>query len=94
MADVDIDLFGNDNKTDSHPDDGENIPLTPGGEMGGGSSWKPEQEQETSFREGKTQEKRLTESYIDRLYKELSKHYSRTSDATHYDNFRHEGKQL
>ena len=28
------------------------------------------------------------------MYKELSKHYSRTSDATHYDNFRREGRQL
>ena len=28
------------------------------------------------------------------MYKELSKHYSQTSNATHYDNFRHEGRQL
>ena len=28
------------------------------------------------------------------MYKELSKHYSRTSDATHYDNFRREGRWL
>ena len=41
MADVDIDPFGDHDKTDSHPDEGENIPLTPGGEMGGGSSWEP-----------------------------------------------------
>ena len=49
----------------------------------GGSTWEREREQETS---GKTQERRLTDSYIDSLYKELSKHYGRTSDATHYDN--------
>ena len=76
---------------------GENISLTPGGtepEMGGGSSWEPEREQETSFGGGKTQERRLTESYVDSLYKELSKHYSRTSDATHYDNFRREGERF
>ena len=42
----------------------------------------------------KTQERRLTDSYIDSLYKELSKHYDQTSDATHYDNFRHKGKWL
>ena len=29
MADVHIDLFGNHDKTDSHPDENENIPLTP-----------------------------------------------------------------
>ena len=28
------------------------------------------------------------------MYKKLSKHYSRTSDATHYDNFRREGRWL
>ena len=42
----------------------------------------------------RTQEGRLTDFYVDSLYKKLSKHYSRTSDATHYDNFRHEGKLL
>ena len=84
--------------SDSHPDDtGENIsptPFTSGGEMGGESSWETEREQVTSFRRGKTQERRLTSSHIDSLYKELSKHYSRTSDAIHYDNFRHGSKQL
>ena len=43
--------------------------------MRGGSTWEPEREQETSFREGKTQERRLTDSYVDSLYKDLSKHY-------------------
>ena len=28
------------------------------------------------------------------MYKELPKHYSRTSDATHYNNFRHQGKWI
>ena len=46
MADVDIDPFGDHDKTDEPT--GENIPLTPGG--GGGSIWEPEREQETSFR--------------------------------------------
>ena len=45
MAGVHIDPFGDQDKTDSHPDDtGETIPLNPGG----GSTWKPEQEQEIS----------------------------------------------
>ena len=60
----------------------------------GGSTWEPDREQETLFKGGKTQGRRLTDSYVDSLYKELSKHYSRTSDATHYDNFRHKGNQL
>ena len=88
MSYVDVDPFGNCNKTDSHPDDtGENIPfplVTPGG---GGSTWEPEREQEMLFGGGRTQEGRLTNSYVDSLYKELSKHYSRISDAIHYNNF-------
>ena len=47
-----------------------------------------------SFEGEKTQERRLINSYVDSLYKELSKHYNGTSDATHYDNFRREGRQL
>ena len=79
MADVDIDPFGD---HESRPEEpmGENTPLTP---VEGGSTWGPECEQETSFRGRRTQEGRLTDSYVDSLYKELSKHYSRTSDATH-----------
>ena len=87
MADVDIDPSGDNDKTDSYPDEGENIPLNPGGGVMGRSTWQPELEQETSFG-GRTQEGRLTDSYVDSLYKELSKQYRRTSDATHYDNFR------
>ena len=55
MADIDIDPFGEHDKTDKHPDEtGENFPLDPGRTMGG-SSWEPERKQETSFR-GETQE--------------------------------------
>ena len=56
MADVDINPFGDHNKTDSHPDDtGETIPLSPGGAIGAaGSSWEPEPEQETSCGGGQT----------------------------------------
>ena len=50
MADIDIDPFGDHNKTDEHPDKDENIPLTPGGGvMVGGSTWGLEHRQETSF---------------------------------------------
>ena len=70
----------------------ETIPLNPdGGGAMGGSNWEPDREQETLFGGGKTQERRLTKSYINILYQELS---SRTSDETHYDNFRPKGKWL
>ena len=49
MADIDIDPFGEHDKTDSHPDGtSENIPL-PLVNPGGGSNWEPEHKQETSF---------------------------------------------
>ena len=71
MADIDINLFGN---HDLHPDEEETValpPVTPGG----GPTWEPEHEQETSFGGGRTQEVMSTDSYMDSLYKELSKHY-------------------
>ena len=43
MADVDVDPFGEHNKTDETTD--ETFPLTPRR----GSTWEPEHEQETSF---------------------------------------------
>ena len=45
MADVDINPFGDHESRLDEPM-GENIPLDP---VGGGSTWKPECEQETSF---------------------------------------------
>ena len=73
MVGIDIDPFG---EHESRPEEpmGESIPLIPG--EGGGSTWETEHEQETSFRGGLTQETRVTNSYVDSLYKELSKQYS------------------
>ena len=49
MADIDIDPFGEHDRTESRTDEtGENISLTLVG-PGGGSTWEPEHEQETSF---------------------------------------------
>ena len=60
MADVDIDPFGENDRTESTTDEtGENIPLTPVG----GSTWEPEHEQETSFR-GTSQRTRLVKDYV------------------------------
>ena len=42
MADIDINPFGDHDKTDSHPvEKGEAIHFTPGGVIGG-STWEPE----------------------------------------------------
>ena len=45
MADMDISPFDEHDKIDAQPDEiGETIPFTPGGVIGGGSTWEPEQE--------------------------------------------------
>ena len=42
-ADIDIDSFGDHDKTDKQPDEtDEPIPLNPGRVVGGGSTWEPE----------------------------------------------------
>ena len=48
MADIDIDSFGEHELRPEEPTD-ENIPLDPVTPGGGGSTWEPECEQETSF---------------------------------------------
>ena len=71
MADVDIDHFG---EHESRPEEptGENIPLTP---VGGGSTWEPEHEQETSFG-GECQRTRLMKDYVKDLHKKaIRKHW-------------------
>ena len=83
MADIDTDSFREHNKTDSHPDEtGENIPLTPGGAMGG-SSWEPEREQETSLG-GMSQRIRLMEEDAERLYQKLSEKYQLPEERHSY----------
>ena len=48
MADIDIDPFGEHESRPEEPTD-EHIPLDPVTPVGGGSTWEPECEQETSF---------------------------------------------
>ena len=85
MADVDIDPFGDHNKTESRSEEptGENIPLTPGG----GSTWEPEREQETSFG-GESQRTRHLKNNVKDLYHVLSEKYERTSKTFHFDDFK------
>ena len=55
MADIDIDSFGeHELRSDDHTDD--NIALGLVTPVGGGSTWEPEREQETSFR-GRTSQR-------------------------------------
>ena len=56
MADVDIDSFGEQDKTDKQPDTGKTIPFIPT-VVTKTPSWEPEQE--TSFGTGKTHSTRL-----------------------------------
>ena len=81
MVDVDIDPFG---EHESRPDKpiGENIPLTPVG----GSTWKPEHEQETLIR-GTSQSTRLVKDYVQDLYEKLSKNLGQTAEAIYSDYF-------
>ena len=82
MADVDIDPFGEHDKTEEPMD--ENIPLTP---VEGESTWEPEHEQETSFRRRESQRTRLKKDYVKDLYKKLSEKFERTSEVFHFDYF-------
>ena len=61
MADVDIDPFGEHDRTESRTDEtDENIPFTPVG----GSTWEPDRgEQETSFG-GESQRTKLMKDYV------------------------------
>ena len=73
MADiVDIDPFGErKSRTDDNTEKGENIPFTP---VGGGSTWEPTCEQETSFG-GESQRTKLMKDYVRDLYKVIRKHW-------------------
>ena len=85
MADVDIDPFGGHESRTEDPTD-ENIPLAP---VGGGSTWGPEHEQETSFG-GKSLETLIyeaLESFVKSLYKRLSGRYNEPPGTINFHNF-------
>ena len=91
MADIDIDPFGEHELRPEEPTE-EHIPLTP---VGGGSTWNPTHEQETSFRGRSTPHRRARQSQRNRvlinrvegLYERLSQKLVRTSEVFHYDLF-------
>ena len=88
MADVDIDLFG---EHESRPEEptGENISLIPVG----GSTWKPEHEQETSFG-GEGQRTRFMKKDVKRLYQKLFENIGETSEPFDFDYFKLENGEL
>ena len=84
MADIDIDPFGEHDKTDSHPDEtGENIPHTPGGE----SSWEPEREQEMSFGGRTSLRMEVLREQDKGLYQQLSESIGQNPEVLHYSYF-------
>ena len=90
MADIDIDPFGEHESRPKEPTD-KRIPLTPVG--GGGSTWKPTCEQETSFG-GESQRTKLMKDYVKDLYKKLSENIGETPEEFHYDYFKLEDREL
>ena len=67
MANVDIDPFGEHDKTDKHPDEMISFNL-----MGSQTGSSQEPMSEISLGSGKTQRTRLMESHVEDVYKRLS----------------------
>ena len=85
MADVDIDPFGEHDRTKLRTD--ENIPLHSVTPVGGGSAWEPERrDQETSFG-GESQRTKLMKDYVKDLCKKLLENVGETPEAFHFDYF-------
>ena len=61
--------------------------------MGGGSTWEPTDEQETSFG-GESQRTKLMKDYVKDLYKKLSENIGETPEEFHYDYFKLEDGEL
>ena len=90
MADVDIDPFGEHDRTELRTDETvENIPLTPVGR----STWEPTCEQKTSFG-GVSQRTKLIKDYVKDLYKRISENIGDTPEEFHYDCFKLEEGEL
>ena len=93
MADVDIDPFGEHESRPEEPTD-ECIPLDPVTPVGGGgSTWEPIREQETSFG-GESQRTKLMKDYVRDLYKKLSEKIGETPELFQYNYFKLKGGEL
>ena len=97
MADIDIDPFGEHDKTEEPTD--EHIPLDLcSGASGppvtpGRSTWEPMREQETSFG-GESKRTKLMKDYVKDLYKRISENIGETPELFHYNYFKLEGGEL
>ena len=88
MTDVDIDIFGEHESRHDEPTDGH-IPLDPVTPVGGGgSTWEPTREQETSFGGRESQRTKLMKDYVKDLYKKISENIGETPEEFHYDYFK------
>ena len=87
MADIDIDPFGEHESRPEEPTD-ENISLDPVTPVGGGSTWEPTHEQETSFGGRESQRTKLIKDYVKDLYKKISENIGETPEEFHYDYFK------
>ena len=87
MADVDINPFGDNDKTDAQPDEtSKTIYLNPGGVVvGEGATWVPEPE--TSFR-GTSIRKKVLREHADRLYQKPTEITCQTPKAFHFNDFK------
>ena len=92
MADIDIDQWGEHDKTEEPTD--ENIPLDLVTPVGGGSTWEPTREQETLFGGRESQRTKLMKDYVKDLYKKISENIGETPKEFHYDYFKLEGGEL
>ena len=93
MADIDIDPSGEHESRSEEPTD-EHIPLDPVTPVGGGSTWEPTHEQETSFGGRESQRTKLMKDYVKDLYKKLSENIGETPEEFHYDYFKLEDGEL
>ena len=90
MPDIDIDPFGEHDRTESRTDEPMDkcFPLIPGV---GGSTWEPEHEQETSFRGLSDARVRLNAGFVEDkvngLHEILSEHFTKNQDVIYYGNF-------
>ena len=92
MADVDINPFGEHELRPEESTD-ERIPLDPVTPVGGGSTWEPTCEQETSFGGRESQRTKLMKDDVKDLYKRLSENIGETPELFH-DYFKLEGGEL
>ena len=92
MADIDINPFGEHDKTELRLDEPSDKHIYSPHPVGG-LTWEPEREQETSFG-GESHRTKLMKDYVRDLYKKLSENIGEIPEPFHYDYFKLEGGEL